>query len=88
MRKIIEKKLWPDYFDIDRTAPMDSKLADFDLEPGDQIRFREWDPTTKKYTGREYTRTVGAVIRQESPTRYWTTEQLEKHGMYLIRWLD
>ena len=84
--KIIEKKMWPDYFDSDRTATVDSKCADFDLEDGDQIRFREWDPATKQYTGREYTRTVKRVTKHESPTRYWPQEELEKYGMYIIEW--
>lgn len=85
--RVIEKKLWPDYFDSDRTSPFDTKLADFDLQDGDQIKFREWDPATKQYTGREYTRTVRKVIKQESPTRYWTQEQLEKNGIYVIEWV-
>jgi len=84
--KTVEKKLWPDYFDADRLAPTDFKLADFDLQDGDQIRFREWDPATKQYTGREYTRTVKRVTKHESPTRYWQQEELDKHGMYIIEW--
>lgn len=82
----IEKKVWPDYFNADRTASVDSKCADFDLKNGDQIRFREWDPETKQYTGREYTRTVGRVTKHQSPTRYWSQEDLEKHGVYIIEW--
>lgn len=84
--KIIEKKLWPDYFDSDREYSVDFKLADFDLEDGDQIRFREWDPKTKDYTGREYTRTVKKATKCNSPTRYWSKEELEKHGMFIIEW--
>lgn len=84
--KLIEKKLWPDYFEKDETALLDSKLADFDLQSGDQIKFREWDPTTKQYTGREYVRTVKNILKQESPTKYWTPEQLKEYGIYLIQW--
>jgi len=62
--------------------------SDFDLHEGDQIRFREWDPQTKQYTGREYIKTVKRVTKNESPTRYWSPPQLEKHGMYLIEWED
>ena len=40
----------------------------------------------EKYTGREYTRKVKKVTKQESPTRYWTQEELEKHGIYIIEW--
>lgn len=84
--KIIEKKLWPNYFDKDKNEILDTKLADFDLQPGDQIKFREWDPIKKQYTGREYIRTVKKVLKQESPTKYWTQDQLEEHGIYIIQW--
>ncbi|MDP3964138.1 MAG: DUF3850 domain-containing protein [bacterium] len=84
--KTVEKKLWPDYFDLDKNTSNDFKLADFDLQDGDQIKFREWDPQTKEYTGREYTRKVKKVLKHESPTRYWPQEELEKYGMYIIEW--
>jgi hypothetical protein len=84
--RIIEKKLWPDYFDLDRTSPVDFKLADFNLEEGDQIKFREWDPKIKDYTGREYVRTVWRATKHKSPTRYWSQKELEEHGMYIIEW--
>ena len=85
--KTIEKKLWPDYFDLDRNASNDFKLADFNLQNGDQIKFREWDPQAKKYSGREYTRKVKKALKHESPTRYyWSQAELEKYGMYIIEW--
>ena len=86
MVRIIEKKIWPDKFDEDKNLNLDFRLADFDLEPRDIIIFKEWVPETKQYTGREYRRVVGQRIKCESPTRYWTPEQMEKHGMWLIEW--
>jgi len=85
MRRI-EKKIWPDMFENDQQLPVDFRLADFELEAGDEIVFREWDPETKKYTGKQYVKKVGRVTKHESPTRYWTPDQMEKHGMYLIEW--
>ncbi|HLD48780.1 MAG TPA: DUF3850 domain-containing protein [archaeon] len=82
--KIVEKKIWPDMFDNDRNMPVDFRLADFKLEDGDKIRYREWDPDKNEYTGREYTKTVRRVTKHESPTRYWNQEELKKHGMYII----
>ncbi len=73
-------------FDKDKLLTLDFRLADFELEQGDQIRFREWDPGTKQYTGREYVKTVKRVIKSESPTRYWKPEEMEKYGMYLLEW--
>ncbi|MBW2967891.1 DUF3850 domain-containing protein [Candidatus Woesearchaeota archaeon] len=83
---VIEKKIWQDMFENDQKEPVDFRLADFNLSEGDQIRFREWNPQTKQYTGREFTRTVGRVTRHSSPTRYWTPEELEQHGVYIIEW--
>lgn len=75
-------------FDQDKKLSLDFRLADFDLEPGDKIIFQEWNPETKKYTGREYTKEVKKVVKCESPTRYWTQEELEKHGLYLMEFED
>ena len=88
MGKIIEKKIWPDKFDTDIELSLDFRLADFDLNSGDKIKFKEWDPQTKKYTGREYTKTVKKVIRCESPMRYWKPEEMKKYGLYLMEFDD
>jgi len=84
--RIIEKKIWPDMFENDQKLPVDFRLADFDLKEGDVIRFREWDPETREYTGRQYERTAGRVTKHESPTRYWSQKDLEAHGIYIIEW--
>lgn len=86
MARIIVKKIWPDKFDIDKNLNIDFRLADFDLERGDIILFREWNPHTKEFTGREYKKTVKNVVKSESPTRYWKPEELQKHGMYLMEY--
>ena len=75
-------------FDTDKNLSLDFRLADFDLKPGDQIVFQEWDPKTKKYTGREYIKRVKKVIKCESPTRYWKPKQLNKHGLHLMEFED
>ncbi|MFH0978899.1 MAG: DUF3850 domain-containing protein [Candidatus Woesearchaeota archaeon] len=80
----IEKKIWPDMFDNDKRLTVDFRLADFDLKDGDVIVYREWDPKTTQYTGRQYRQVVARVTKHESPTRYWTNEQLEKNGLYII----
>lgn len=81
---IIYKKIWPDMFDTDKNLSLDFRLADFKLKVGDRIIFREWDPKTKKYTGREYKKTVKKLIKCESPTRYWKKEELKKYGLWLM----
>ena len=84
LMKIVEKKTWPSMFEKDRNLNIDFRLADFNLEDGDQVRFREWDPVAKAYTGKEYTKTVGRVTKHNSPTNYWSMEELEQRGMYII----
>lgn len=84
--KTIKKKIWPEAFDIDKNLGADFRLADFELNEGDEIIFQEWDPKTKEYTGREYTKIVKKIIKTASPTRYWTKEELEEYGLYLIEW--
>jgi hypothetical protein len=84
--RTIQKKIWPDMFDNDKNLTLDFRCADFKVKPGDVIIFREWDPKTKKYTGREYKKVVKQAIKCESPTRYWTEKELEKHGLWLFEW--
>ena len=71
-------------FDNDKNLSLDFRLADFDLEVGDKIRFKEWNPTMRQYTGREYKKVIKKVMKCESPTRYWSKEKLKKHGLYLM----
>ncbi len=84
--RIIEKKIWSDKFDLDKGLTMDFRLADFDLEEGDIIIFKEWNPKTREFTGREYKKVVKQVIKSESPTRYWKPEDMQKHGMFLLEY--
>jgi len=82
----IEKKIWPNWFEKDRDAEglIDYRLADFDLNEGDTVVFREWDPKSRDYTGRQFERKAAVVQKVESPLRYWSEEDLEKYGLYAI----
>lgn len=71
-------------FEKDRNMIADFRCADFDLEEGDQICYQEWDPEEEKYTGREYTLTVKGLMKCNSPTRYWSNEELEEKGLWLM----
>lgn len=71
-------------FEKDRNMVADFRCADFDLKEGDQICYQEWDPETKEYTGREYTLVVKSLMKCKSPTRYWSKEKLEEHGLWLM----
>lgn len=82
--KTIEKKIWPEFFDKDKSRKFDIRLADFDLEEGDIIKFREWNPETKEFTGRGFEKNVRSVSKFINPLKFWTEEQLEKYGLFQI----
>ena len=50
----IKKKTWPELFQrmLEGKKTADVRLADFELNEGDIIIFEEYNPNTKKYTGR------------------------------------
>mgnify|MGYP001588456897 CR=1 FL=1 len=84
MTRVIEKKIWTDMFENDQELDNDFRLADFELQPGDVIVYKEWDPQAKAYTGREYRRVVKDVTKHGNPGRYWSQEELNAHGVYVI----
>jgi hypothetical protein len=46
---------------IDNKKTFELMLNDFEINEGDILTLKEWDPNTKEYTGRELERTVGYV---------------------------
>ncbi|MHC1716994.1 MAG: DUF3850 domain-containing protein [Candidatus Dojkabacteria bacterium] len=85
MRRI-EKKTWPYLFEkmLSGEKKFEVRLADFDCEEGDVLVLREWDPETKEYTGREVEKEVGYVFKTKDTTKFWSKEELEKYGLYII----
>lgn len=55
---IIEKKIWPRYFELVESGKKrcEVRLADFRIKEGDTLILREWDPKKKEYTGRKIKR--------------------------------
>ncbi len=66
--KQYELKTWPEYFAavLDGSKPFEWRKEEL-LGPrfvvGDWLFLREWDPTTKMYTGRECVRVVTYALR-------------------------
>lgn len=50
----IKKKTWPKYFQeiLEGKKKFEVRLADFDVKEGNTLILEEYDPKTKKYTGR------------------------------------
>jgi ribosomal protein S17 len=81
----IEKKMWPESYEkvLSGEKTYDIRLADWTIEPGDTIVFREWDPSNKKYTGRIMQRKVGYVGKTKD-WEVWPKEDIEKYGFQVI----
>lgn len=63
MRKIVEKKILPEYFNavIHDEKTFEIREDKDDLQKGDALILREWDG--EKYTGRETSRRISYVLR-------------------------
>ncbi len=83
---IIKKKIWPQFFDKvasgDKTFEI--RLADFKCSPGDVLVLEEWNPKTKKYTGRKMKKKVTYVARLKSMPQFWPKKDIEKYGLQVI----
>ena len=61
----ITKKIWTEYFELISTGKkkFELRLDDFDAKEGDTLVLEEWDPETKKYTGRKIEKKVGYILK-------------------------
>lgn len=84
----IHKKVWPDLFRLLQTKRknVEIRLADFKLRQGDVLVLEEWNPNTRKYTGRSVERKVGMLLKFNL-TKWNPIADIKKYGHYLI-WLD
>jgi hypothetical protein len=85
MARII-KKSWPKLFrDVQRGAKrFELRLADFKVKKGDTFVLREWDPKTKKYTGKAVEKKVRYVLKFKLGD-YGQKKLIEKKGLYVIQ---
>jgi len=85
MAKRIEKKTWPEMFEAvrDGKKTFDSRLADWECKEGDILVLREWDPKTKKYTGRVLKKKVTFVLKTKD-IKFFSKEEIEKYGFQVI----
>ena len=83
---IIEKKAWPIWFQplIEGKKNFEFRLADWTCQEGDTLLLREWDPKTKKYTGREVSKKVKYLYKSKIDELPWTKEEIEKYGFIII----
>lgn len=85
MSKMIEKKVWPESFAkiLSGEKTYDIRLADWDCAPGDTFELKEFDPVTKKYTGRSIKKRVGYVGKTKG-WEPWPKKDIDKYGYQII----
>ena len=81
----IKKKTWPEYFEkiVKGEKNIEVRLADFKLNKGDILVLEEYNPKTKKYTGRIIKKRVQNLIKW-NPTASYSLEDIKKFGFYEI----
>ena len=82
---IIEKKIWPQYFEkiLSGDKKYELRLADWECNPGDILLLQEWDPETENYSGREIKKEVSYVIKTKN-IDFWPKEDVDKYGYQII----
>jgi len=83
---IIEKKIWPVFFEkiIKGEKRFELRLADFKCQPDDVLILKEWDPISKKYTGRKIKKSVDYVTRTKD-LKFWDRDEIDKYGFQIIQ---
>lgn len=83
---IVEKKIWPQYFDDVASGKkrFELRLGDFDIAEGDTLLLREWDPDKETYTGRQIETEVTNVLKTKDQT-FWSKEEADRYGFQIIQ---
>ncbi len=86
IKRKIEKKILPEYFEKikSRKKKFELRLNDFEIEEGDVLILREWNPNKKEYTGREIKKEVTDVSRFRVDELFWPKEEIEEKGIQII----
>ncbi len=83
---IIEKKIWPKYFELIKSNKkrFELRLGGVKIREGDILLLREWDPKTKKYTGRKIRKKVSYVLKFKLDD-FGQKKEIEKKGLCVIQ---
>ncbi len=83
---IVKKKTWPEYFEAvaSEKKRFDLRLGDFEIKEGDMLVLEEWDPETKKYTGRKIEKKVTYVGKFKLDKLFWPEEEIKEKGIQII----
>lgn len=83
---IIKKKIWPKYFNLVKSGKkkFEVRVADFTTKEGDILLLEEWNPKTKKYTGRKLKKKVKYVLKFKLDD-FKQEKLIKKRGLYVIQ---
>ncbi|MBU0977504.1 MAG: DUF3850 domain-containing protein [Nanoarchaeota archaeon] len=81
----IEKKTWPEQFQaiLKGKKKFDLRLDDFKAKEGDILVFKEFDPKTESYTGREVEKTISYILKTKN-IKFWSKEEIDKFGLQVF----
>jgi hypothetical protein len=85
--RTIKKKIWPEYFRevAANRKHFEVRLADFKIQRGDNIILEEWNPKTKKYTGKKLRFKAGVVLKVPyDMERFYLRKNIKKYGFFII----
>lgn len=86
MKRVIEKKILPEFFQtiLDGKKTYELRLGDFDIGQGDILVLKEWDRLNQEFTGRELKKEVTYVGKFKTDNLYWPKGDIKKHGLQII----
>ena len=82
----IKKKCHPKYFKKILTGEKnyEFRLNDFTCKKDDILFLEEWDPKTKKYTGRSVSKKITYVAKFKIDKLFWPEVEIKKKGIQII----
>ncbi len=83
---VIEKKIWPEYFDAVASGKKkyELRLNDFEADEGDILLLKEWNPESREYTGRSIEKKITYVKKFDINNLYLPKEEIEKRGLQIF----
>jgi ASC-1-like (ASCH) protein len=84
--KTIIKKINPESFNAigSGNKKCELRLNDEEINEGDVLVLREWNPEKQEYTGRELSKTITFAQVLEINNLYWSEEEIREKGLRLM----